>query len=422
MSRQYNDPWARVADSANNAMFRYMSSRPTEAQNAMAEKYSLEAQQLRGQLNAPSEMGRMVGEIYSNTMDAPSPDFVGPMGKFDGPVPVDVINRRYQERKPQMVENAMRYSGNKPGSLGDVFLSYAANTGATPEDVSSAQIGSGMSYGATREGVMNKPFTLSPGSQRYDSQGKVIASSPFKQGGQPSLRVLPDGTVEYGYDGEPTKTVTNNLQGSQVQSEKMSRLIKYNRELAMKDEMNFGLPGRVKGVVQDVTTLSDGVAKSLGYNGLDGARKGIQRELAVSGVDQNLLSDVFDPNLPALNSAAGLLVFQAAKTLADQEGRALSNEDIKYFKDIVGDPKDVFTSQQKYMSKLDTIEKILGMNTDVANQTLGGNVVTKRPYSPNKKNVVPQQNNAPTQQQIDFSEEEEARLQELQNLKDQGEI
>ncbi len=426
MSRQNYDPWGNVANSANNAIFKYLYSRPTQSEidlkQAMTDKYSTEAQMMQRSLGAPDRLSKMFGEIYSKEQDRPNEEFMGPMQQFPGgAVPKEVVQQRYQERMPEMFGDAMRFAGDKPGSLGDVFLSFAANAGATPEQVTSAQLGAGKGYAMTKEGVMEKPFSLSPGSIRYDSDGKQIASAPFKQGASgPSFRVLPDGTVEYGSDGlAPTNSVKTDLQKQQVSNAKLKNLINFNRNLAAKDPTNFGVPGFVKGKVQDVTALTQGVSQAMGYKDMKGAALDVQRQAMKHKLDPSLFSGVFDPNLPALETASDLLVFQAADALASQSGRSLSNEDVKYFKNIVGSPRDLFGNQQKYLSKLDTIEQLVGLNEEVVDNTAGGNVTQRFPSS--RKNIKP---GAKTQllppandtSANGWSEDDEARLQELEEL------
>jgi hypothetical protein len=412
-----SDPWAKVADSANNAMFKYLVNRPNPAdleyKNAVAEKTRLEAQQLQNQMAAPGRLGSTFAEIYSPQIERPTEDFIGPMGQFPGGVvPPDVEQQRFQERKPQMFADAMQFAGDKPGSLGDIFLAFAANAGATPEQVSRAQLGAKVGYGSTREGVMEKPFSLSPGSIRYDSKGNRIAAAPFKPGGSgPSFRMLPDGTVEFGADGlSPTNSIKTDLQKQQISNAKLKGLLDYNRELAKKDPTNFGVPGFVKGKIQDVTALSQGVSQAMGYKDIKSAALDVQKMAMRNKIDPSLFSGVFDPNLPALETASDLLVFQAADALASQSGRSMSNEDVKHFKNIVGSPRDLFGNQQKYLSKLNTIESLLGLNEDVVDNTAGGNITKRFPSSTN--NVKPVNDTSAN----GWSEEDEARLQELEEM------
>lgn len=424
MPQNYYDPWGKVGENATNALAQYFMSKPNpqqqaayqmeqslrqaqldqygmksrqmqaemdrdaanvdyqrrlweaQAQNsaasaaanrAQAAKYGLEGRQIQGRMDASKNMADIFGNIINQP--APDPNFVGPTQ------PVDV-NAQYNKNLPALLQNAMQYAAGDPKNLGDIFLAFASNMGASPQQINNAQLGAGIAYDKTKEGIGQSPFTLSPGSVRYSGEGEEIASAPFKPQSRTGgfTTTLPDGTT-INYDGMgPTKTVANDLQKQQISSAKMRNLLNYTRDLANKDPGNFGFPGFVKGVVQDATALTGGIAQTMGYNDPMQAVSEVQREVASSGIDPSLLSGVFDPNLPALETATDLLVFQAASALAGQSGRSVSDRDVKTFRQIVGNPRDVFSNQDKFLSKLNTIENILQMNENVTNTSLGGNV------------------------------------------------
>jgi hypothetical protein len=214
MSRQYYDPWAKVGEAMTRAGQQYYMSRPnpaqTEARQAMTDKYRTETALNQARLDAPENLKNIFSQIFSPQQEAPSPNFVGPMDQYEGgKPPADVVQQRYQENLPDLFSNAMRFAGNKPGGLGDIFQAFAANAGASPEQLTRAQMGAGMNYANTKEGFdsnQNKDFTLSPGSIRYDSAGKPIISAPFK----PSDDYLPpiglggdqSGSNEQNWDGQ----------------------------------------------------------------------------------------------------------------------------------------------------------------------------------------------------------------------------
>ena len=251
MNRGYRDPWADVGRSVNNAAFRYLSSRnnPTtdadiETKRALANKYNLESQQIQSQLDAPSAMSNIFRDIYSPYVpDAPSPEFVGPMPSYDSP-PADVLQQRYQENIPQILSNAMQYAGNDPKNIGEIFATFVANAGASPEQITNAQLGSGIDYAKTRTGFeadpSNTSYTLSPGSIRFDAENKQLASAPFKEGLTGPVITLPDGTVI-----QPNESTGNGGMGTpNIPSSNL-----------------YDKAGRVGGVVG---ALSEGYANTLG--------------------------------------------------------------------------------------------------------------------------------------------------------------
>lgn len=167
-----------------------------------------------------------------------------------------------------------------------------------------------------------------------------------------------------------TTSVQGDLQKQDIANQQFKSLLGYTRNLAKADPSNFGVSGYVKGAVQDVNAVAGNVAQGLGYRGIQDAAAAARQKAMESGVDPSLLSGVFDPKLPALHSAADLMVFSAAQALAGQSGRSVTDRDVKVFKNIVGDPQEWAGNQQKYLAKLDTIEQILGLNQEVVDKQL----------------------------------------------------
>lgn len=161
------------------------------------------------------------------------------------------------------------------------------------------------------------------------------------------------------------------LQRADIVNQKFKKLITMTREAAT-NPMNFGVTGFVKGTLQDVGQLGQNVATGLGYQGINEALADTQKRAAAAGVSPALLSGVYDPQLNELHTLSDLMVFSAAEALANQQGRSVSDKDVKLFKDIVGDPREWLMSQEKYQAKLDTIERIVDAYQNVNTQNLRG--------------------------------------------------
>lgn len=166
--------------------------------------------------------------------------------------------------------------------------------------------------------------------------------------------------------------VQGQLQQQDISNQRFRSLLGFTRNLAQKDANNFGVTGMVKGAMQDASAVAGNVAQGLGYTGIQEAVNNVRQRAATNGVNPSLLSGVYDPNLPALHTAADLMVYSAAEALAGQSGRSVTDRDVKMFKSIVGDPQEWSGNQEKYLSKLDTIEQILGLNQGVVDQRLRG--------------------------------------------------
>lgn len=397
------NPWADAGNQAVGALFKHYMSQPSQGEIQGAQ---LKNQQMQSNLQTDA-LRRKSMEDSMLTSDIQRQNIQSQMGsrRFD-------LDQKRQESDfankfsdafgavPQVSDSIVSDIGpvmpvtrdDRNSAMADVFEQFAPNL--NKDTVSSARDAMGTANAmrfddpiqrqlaidekATSYNAMNPERVMSPGSVLLDGDNQPIYTAPTKTGGG-SYITTADGTT-VSIDGgqppkiDPTKTVTGDLQKQQISSAKMRGLIDFTRELAMKDEMNFGVPGMVKGVVQDSTSLLQGIGQSLGYDNPSDAINAAQQEMGASGIDPSLLSGIFDPNLPALQTASDLLVFQAASALAAQTGRGLSDKDVKYFKKIVGSPQDLFSNQERYIAKLNTIEQILGLNEDVADTSLGGNV------------------------------------------------
>lgn len=191
---RYNDPWAQVGDAALNAFLKYQMSKPSQAQNAslqadldlkrsQADKYAAETALLKNRSQAPDSIAALFSDIYNKPMEAPRSDsnFIGAMPAVDPSN--EVIQQRFNQNLPDIFANAMRYSSNNPSNLADVFLSIASSGGASPEQITNAQMGAKMDYADTLSGFQqsrNEPYTLNPGQIRFSPDNEQIASAPFK--------------------------------------------------------------------------------------------------------------------------------------------------------------------------------------------------------------------------------------------------
>jgi hypothetical protein len=399
MPNDNTNPWGDAANQAVGAMYKYYMSQPNQAE--------IEANQLSNQLKAAqlekvamdnkfapqlfqsqidsqrSSLARNNFELQQKRKESEAAsrfaDAFGSIPDVRGPVPTD------DTMGPVMPVTPL----DRQNSMASLFEQYAPtlnkDTAAAARDALGTanalrfedpiQRQLAIDEKATSYENMMPGFTLTPGAVRFGANNEKIASAPFKTGGGSYIQ-QPDGTVISIDGGAPPlrPNIQANLQGDQIASEKLKGLMSYTRRLANEDPLNFGFPGFVKGGVQDVTTLLGGVTSALGYEQPQQAVDAARRDILASGVDQTLFNGIFDPTLPALQTANDLLVYQAAAALAGQEGRDLSNADVKAMRKIVGNSTDWFTSQNKFLSKLDVLEQILNLNDQVTDRTLGGNV------------------------------------------------
>lgn len=189
----------------------------------------------------------------------------------------------------------------------------------------------------------------------YDGTTDAQSGQPLPPGGYV-------GTVQGDAAGTGvTNAVNTGIQQGILANNKLSNLLGAVRAVASKDPTNFGLPGFVKGVAQDARQIAQGLAQGLGYQAPEQMLTEAMQSAAQSGIDMNMISGVFDPDLSSLYTLSDLLVYSAAEALAGQSGRSVSDRDVQFFKTIVGDPQEWMMSQDKYLAKLSQVERILKM-------------------------------------------------------------
>ena len=374
MSRQYYDPWAKVADSATNAYMQHLTTRPNpaqqdaytanaEARRAMANKSNAEARLAQAQLDAPGNLNKIFAEIFNPQMAAPSPDYVGPMQQFEGgQVPADVVQQRYRENLPDLFSNAMQYTGGKPANLGDIFLAFAANAGASPEQITNAQMGAGMDYGKTQPGFeqeLNEPFTLSPGSIRYDNQGQEIASAPFKPGGSgPSFRISPDGTVEYGEGGLGpglTKTVVGDLQKKDIDLETYELFSQEYEKALIESPGATGTRGNLARFTDSIL----GQVQQFSPNSVTAQKLDEVKNNLTGQFTNPETGEIENQDLYNASTISEVLPYMAAGAIVGQSGRGLSDKDYKIVQRAVGSPNDWLATPDKLLARKRQLDNLV---------------------------------------------------------------
>jgi hypothetical protein len=199
----------------------------------------------------------------------------------------------------------------------------------------------------------------------YDGINNAQTGQPLPQGG---AIVNPQGSAT---DVGMRPNTQAGLENAELQRGRFRSLLRQTRNLAEKDPTLFGLPGQVRRLGQEGFQLASGLAQVFGANSVQEATASAARSAQNAGVSPQLISQLFDPNLPALTAASNLLVFQAAAALAGQEGRGVTDRDIARFQNIAGDPSSLFESQQSYLSRLSTMESIVEGMVQADADTMG---------------------------------------------------
>lgn len=93
------------------------------------------------------------------------------------------------------------------------------------------------------------------------------------------------------------------------------------------------------------------------------------------GVLDRFFTTEFDPNLSAIEVYAQLLPYSAAAAIAQQTGRGLSDQDVRRFQTMIGDPGGLWATQQGFLSKLDQMQAIISSRVSRAQTAFGEGVV-----------------------------------------------
>jgi hypothetical protein len=297
-----------------------------------------------------------------------------------------------QERTIQGMENQARLRERAMIEQGDINEIYAAPLTYGPEETVrpnpndprtkgaqgyEAQLGSRLLQGESLN-EQQAAALGADGSQRtprnyavYDEQGNVVAQGITLDGrtdaqtgepipaGEGTRRSISTAQIQTDDPSNLTTATQSKVQETELAMRRFNDLLAQTRAAA-DDPSNFGFPGFVKGTVQDVQALGEGLAAGLGYDGFDNALASVRRDIAQNpDVSADIFSGIFDPSLPKLQTLSDLLVYQAASALANQSGRSVSDRDVKIFKNIVGDPQSFFSNKEKFLSKLNTMEEMV---------------------------------------------------------------
>lgn len=145
---------------------------------------------------------------------------------------------------------------------------------------------------------------------------------------------------------------TSALQGNAIQLQRFQRASTAARALAKPE--NFGITGFFRESVQNLIQQGNAAAQLVGRSALQA-----KREIVEAGADIDL--DQFDTSLPQLDVMISLLAFQAAASIAEQSGRALSDRDFKVFKDAIGG-RGFFSNEKDFLARLDQLDQLVEFN------------------------------------------------------------
>lgn len=169
-----------------------------------------------------------------------------------------------------------------------------------------------------------------------------------------------------------TNSVNTDLQSGVIANKKFTFLVDRAKELTA-DPSLFGAQGLARSLGQEVAAGVSGVSKAFGKGTTGDMVLNDARNLAAQQGLSSLIPELYDPNLPKVDTIWGLLVYQGASALAGQNGRGVSDQDVKNMRQILGDPKSLFSSAAMMQSKLDQAQQIVNGYDQINREALGGN-------------------------------------------------
>jgi hypothetical protein len=430
-----------------------MDLRAAQAEQARAgaSKATAEAELATRKLGAAKGIADTVAGMYGPLKEAPrpTPETVGPMPQMSR-------DQQIATMMPQLFENAA--SLGEIDKIGGISLAATANApGVTDPTVVRSLVGSGKTLGKDEAVSLPGQETIRQGN--FDAALKQATTvENIQQAGldrrhnTAAARYVvsqnPDGTYSYqpvsaglpaptpGMSHSPRNYIGANGQrgvtldgvrdaatnqpigpgaqifGSQVQAQNISGLTptqagqtaqsiagmdKFKSYLGIartlgSDPRNFGTAGFLRSTVQDGIAQGSALAQTIG-----GKLQEIQAEVAQTAPGVGL--EAFDPRLPQLEAMNNILAYEAARVMAGQEGRSVSNQDIKNWRGVIG-ATGFLANKDEYLAKLDLLEQLLGVNRGSAVNLLGGGALpgaTPAPGAPTAPRIRIDLNGNPIQ-------------------------
>lgn len=220
-----------------------------------------------------------------------------------------------------------------------------------------------------------KPFNVIVNGKTYLSTDGVtdIYGNPIPSGGY-------IGTVQgSAADTGVTNSVKTDEQGATIANKKFNSLVDQGMTLTQ-DPTLFGPVGFARSIGQEIVQGAKGVS-ALFQNGQPGdeALRAARADLAQNGL-QNLLPEIYDPNLSKVETVWGLLVYQGAAALAGQQNRSVSDKDVQAMKQILGSPQSMFASAEAMKAKLMQAREIVSGFDTISREALGDTAPVTSPF------------------------------------------
>lgn len=214
-----------------------------------------------------------------------------------------------------------------------------------------------------------------------------------------SLSTNPEtGEVEFNMGGDAAigmdKPITRDYQKSLAANQELKAMTTALSSLVQADPSVVGATGNIQRIGQNAADVA-GVATQL-----FGSPEGAENAIATAAADAaaNGVSLEFNPQLPLITRLHNLMIYKAADALAGQQGRSVTDADIRRVVGMVGDPESWLEGPQAYQSGLGFIGNMADINIKRSSEMLkAGTVAPVMPGGNSTAGALPLNTGAPAQ-------------------------
>lgn len=188
----------------------------------------------------------------------------------------------------------------------------------------------------------------------YDGVTDAQTGVPLPPGGQLVSTALQGTAADLGI---PTPSVLTDLQSDLIATDKFNQIVDMMMPLT-DDPSNFGVPGWVQSRMQELA------------QGIGGVANWIRPQDAAALAE--FLPDIYNPDLTEVQTLGILLLYQGAAALAGQQGRSVSDADIRLMRQAIPNPFGIFTSAQSMRAALETARNVINGQRAVVERAMQG--------------------------------------------------
>lgn len=417
-------PVARAFDMINKTM----ANQPTQAEQAFREA---QARYYGAQADQMDRQNSLVGNLQDTINETFSPHAAGGMGpaeKFIGPVPETGLQMESPEaqsgRMAASLSNLYAQLSDDPAKGLTEGLRVAEAYGGPDNMRRSLVLGGEMpgpdfspttaeadriSQRNSTENIAERAAQPESFSEFRAKLGNMYLDNPdaVDAGGRNIIGADDSGGMTvYGPDGQPIVTTggANRILGKPTNStltKDQAQTASFNNMGAMLDyyeniineapDEAFGVAGEARQIFQDVEQqgailapllTSMGVEGAEGVSSIDAARNAVARDIMrdpSAKISDEVFEQLYDPSMSAMSSINQIMVFAAAAAFAGQEGRSVTDADVRRFQKVMPSPLGLTGNRAKTLTSINNARNLLQVKRAARDESMLG---VPRPEAP----------------------------------------